>query len=95
MGSLQFETDRASFWAAAGTSGEIALHQPLSTPGPGPDPASACAGNRLGPGETGTVTFITAQGTRKEMEEVAEKSGSRDHPPPLTSLRRSGWNTAS
>lgn len=76
VGSLQFETDRAKFLGRGrDISQPVALHQPLSNSlGPVLDPVFSLRRQiRLGPGETGTVTFITAQGTRKEMEEVAEK----------------------
>lgn len=76
VGSLQFETDRAKFLGRGrDISRPVALHQPLSNSlGPVLDPIFSLRRQiRLGAGETGTLTFITAQGAREEMVEVAEK----------------------
>lgn len=76
IGTLQYETDRARFLGRGrDITRPVALHQPLSnSAGAVLDPIFSLRRQiRLGPGQTGVVTFITAQGTRTEILKLAEK----------------------
>lgn len=77
VGSLQYETNRGKFIGRGrDISCPSALHQPLTnTSGQVLDPVMSLRRQiKLGPGQSATITFITAQGsTRREMLELAAK----------------------
>lgn len=77
VGPLQYETDRGKFIGRGrDISSPAALHQPLSnTSGQVLDPAMSLRRQiKLGPGQSATISYITAQGSsRREMLELAAK----------------------